>query len=240
MAIDSTARRDRIRAVGQPCSLPDGLRTFRAPSRDALALSCVGVTSRRAAPPAEVRIGDDDGRAALLVGGVVQSISPADVLEDGGYWAAMLPRFRPRRALILGLGGGTLAHLLRARWGTETIVGVDDNTEILEMARSAGWLPSDGLEVVITDAFAYVQVCHEQFDYIALDLFRGEHLPGRAFGKPFLRRLRSLLEPHGWLAINLFSDLRMFERVARISAFFEVREQQGVGGNVILHARRRG
>jgi hypothetical protein len=72
-----------------------------------------------------------------------------------------------------------------------------------------------------------------------VDLFRGEHLPGRAFGKPFLRRLRSLLEPHGRLAINLFSDMHVFVRVARISAFFEIRAQVGVGGNVIVHARRR-
>lgn len=199
----------------------------------------VDVTRRRASPPAEVRIGDDDGRAALLVGGVVQSISPADVLEEGGYWAAMLPDIRPRRALILGLGGGTLANLLGERWGTQCIIGVDDNKEILEAARSVGWLPGDGLEVVVADAFAYVQVCHERFDYIALDLFRGEHLPGRAFGKPFLRRLRTLLEPHGRLAINLFSDLRMFDRVARISALFDVRDQKGVGGNMVVHARRR-
>ena len=72
-----------------------------------------------AALPGEhvVRIGEDSGRAALLVDGVVQSISPADGLVDGGYWAAMVPDERTQRALILGLGGGTLTRLLQARWG---------------------------------------------------------------------------------------------------------------------------
>jgi spermidine synthase len=186
------------------------------------------------------RIGEDGGRAALLVDGVVQSISPEDGLVDGGYWAAMVPDDRPRRALILGLGGGTLARLLQARWGDPLIVGVDDDPIVLELAASAGWLPRQGLEVVVGDAFEYVQTCHERFDYIAVDLFRGERLAGRAFGKPFLRRTRSLLMPHGRLAINLFSDRRLVDRVARIATFFEIRQQVGVGGNVVVHARRRG
>jgi spermidine synthase len=186
----------------------------------------------------EVRIGEDGGRAALLVNGVVQSISPEDVVAEGGYWAAMLPDIRPRSALILGLGGGTLAQLLQSRWGAERIVGVDDDQEILGIARDIGWLPRQGLEIVVADAFAFVQTCHERFDYVAVDLFRGERLPGRAFGKPFLRRLRSILVPHGRLAVNLFSDMHVFLRVARISAFFDIREQIAIGGNMVIHARR--
>jgi spermidine synthase len=176
---------------------------------------------------------------ALLVNGVVQSISPEDGLATGGYWAAMLPPDRPRHALILGLGGGTLARLLEARWGEVHIVGVDDNPAIVALAAGAGWLPRRGLEVIVDDAFAYVQTCRQRFDYVAVDLYRGDHLTGRAFGKPFLRRLRSLLLPRGQLALNLFSDVRAFDRLARVAAFFEIRNQVGVGGNVVVHARRR-
>ena len=186
-----------------------------------------------------VRIGEDGGRAALLVDGVVQSISPQDGLSVGGYWAAMLPDERPRRVLILGLGGGTLASLLRARWGELRMVGVDDDPAILGVAREAGWLPTRGLDIVVCDAFEFVQTCHERFDYVAVDLFRGPHMPGRIFGKPFLRRVRSLLEPHGWLAVNLFRDRRQGDRVNRIALFFDVRGQIQVGGNVIVHARNR-
>jgi spermidine synthase len=186
-----------------------------------------------------VRIGEDSGRAALLVDGVVQSISPADGLIDGGYWAAMVPDERPHRALILGLGGGTLSRLLQVRWGDLRIVGVDDDASILDTANAVGWLPARGLEIVVADAFEYVRSCRETFDYVAVDLFRGERLAGRAFGKPFLRRVRSLLEPHGWLAVNMFRDQRAPDRVERIAAFFDIRERVGVGGNVVVHARRR-
>jgi spermidine synthase len=187
----------------------------------------------------DVRIGEDGGRAALLVNGIVQSISPEDGQTDGGYWAAMVPDDRPRRGLILGLGGGTLVRLLHARWGAFPIVGIDDDPTIVSMATEAGWLPRESLDVVIDDAFAYVQGCKERFDYIAVDLFRGEELAQRAFGKPFLRRLRVLLVPRGRIAINLFSDIRMFTRVSRIATFFEIREQRGVGGNLVIHAQRR-
>lgn len=187
-----------------------------------------------------MRIGEDGGRSALLVDGVVQSISPEDGLATGGYWAAMVPTDRPRRGLVLGLGGGTLVRLLYARWGTFTVVGVDDNPLIVKVARSAGWLPSSAdLEIVLADAFEFVQSCHERFDYVAVDLFRGEQLAARAFGKPFLRRLRSIMAPRGQLAINIFADIRMLHRIARIGDIFEIRERRQVGGNIVIHARRR-
>jgi spermidine synthase len=186
-----------------------------------------------------MRIGEDGGRAALLVNGVVQSISPDDGLADGGYWAAMVPNERPRQALVLGLGGGTLVALLHARWGTFPIVGVDHDQNILEAAQQVGWLPRDELDVVVADAFEFVQTCQTRFDYIAIDLYTGEQMVGRTCGKPFLRRVRSLLQPRGGLAINLFSDVRLPLRLARIGALFDIRDQVGVGGNVVVHARRR-
>ncbi len=171
--------------------------------------------------------------------GVVQSISPADGLSVGGYWAAMVPDERPRVALILGLGGGTISRLLQARWGELRIVGVDDDESILETANAVGWLPVPGLEIVVADAFEYVQSCAERFDYVAVDLFRGQRLARRAFGKPFLRNVRNLLQPRGRLAVNLLGDSRAPERIQRMAAFFEIRAQVGIGGNVVVHARRR-
>src|SRR6185312_4355927 len=118
-------------------------------------------------------------------------------------------------------------------------VGVDDDPTILALATEVGWLPSEALDIVVKDAFEFVRDCTDRFDYVAVDLFRGEELAGRAFAKPFLRRLRTLLLPRGQLAVNLFTDIRMFTRVARIATFFEIREQRGVGGNLVVHARRK-
>jgi spermidine synthase len=169
---------------------------------------------------------------------VVQSISLEDGLTSGGYWAAMLPTHPPRRALLLGLGGGTLARLLVARFGREVqIVGVDDDVAVLETARAAGWLAVPDLELVVADAFAYVKACEQRFDYIALDLFRGERPVTRIFGQPFLKRLRTLLDPPGQLIVNLFSDRLAAQRIERLGKLFEIRELRSVGGNTVVHAR---
>lgn len=190
--------------------------------------------------PVEVRIGEDQGRQALLVDGIVQSIAPDDGIHVGGYWAAMVPsEVRPRRALILGLGGGTIAQLMRARWGDVEMLGVDDDPRVIATACSIGWLPVEGLEIEIGDAFSFVQACHRTFDYVAIDLFRGERLARRAFGQPFLKGVRALLEPRGWLAANMFEDARSASRAARVGALFAVQRREVVGGNVVLHARRR-
>ncbi|GAC1330368.1 MAG: hypothetical protein NVSMB2_29000 [Chloroflexota bacterium] len=187
-----------------------------------------------------VRIGEDLGRKALLVDGIVQSISPEDGVQVGGYWAAMVPReVRPKRALILGLGGGTLAQLLRARWGDVEMVGVDDDPAVIATASSIGWLPLGGLDIEIGDAFAFVQSCRRRFDYVAIDLFRGERLARRAFGQPFLKGVRELLDSRGWVVVNMFDDAQATDRIERIATLFAVQRREIVGGNIVLHARRR-
>ena len=39
--------------------------------------------------------------------------------------------------------------------------------------------------------------------------------------------------------INMFTDLRMLTRISSIATFFEIRERRYVGGNLVVHARRR-
>lgn len=190
--------------------------------------------------PSRVRLGEDAGRAALLVDGVVQSIAPADGATRGGYWAAMLPAFCPRRTLILGLGGGTLANLLHQRWGAGVpIVGVDASPAVLALATEAGWLQLPGLNLVQQDAFVYVQSCTDRFDYAALDLYDGRQFVGRALTQPFLRRLARLLTPPGLLVINLFDDNLTATRLARLARIFAIDREQRVGDNVVVHAHAR-
>src|SRR5579884_2473339 len=77
----------------------------------------------------------DDGARTLEVGGVTQSVA---VPEQGeapvGYWRLMLPGECPRRALLLGLGGGTIAHLLARRCPEVEMVGVDADETVLALA----------------------------------------------------------------------------------------------------------
>jgi spermidine synthase len=185
---------------------------------------------------AEVRLGEDAGRPVLLVDGTVQS-----VLEDdpSGYWSLMVPDVRPRRALLLGLGGGTVARLLHDRFGDVPIVGVDEDGDVVAFAREIlRDLP--GLEIVQGDAFEYVAETAtrgDHFDYIAIDLYRGDSMPHGIVGKPFLRGLRTLLEPRGLAVFNLFYERRVEDRIRRIGRILTVGERRRAGKNLVLWCR---
>src|SRR3954470_16900915 len=98
----------------------------------------------------DVRLGEDDGRPVLLVDGTVQSVLADD---PSGYWSLMVPDVRPSRALLLGLGGGTIARLLADRFGALPIVGVDEDADVIGFAQELLRDLSD-LDIVQADGFA--------------------------------------------------------------------------------------
>lgn len=181
------------------------------------------------------RLGEDRGRPALLVDGVVQSVAPA--AAAGGYWAAMLPQQAPVQALVLGFGGGTIAHLLASRFSPRVIIGVDSDRAILALARVAfGQLP-ESVTLVQADARTFVYGCHGWCDYVAVDLFCGARVPPGVFARPFLRAVRASLTTRGEAAFNLFADQQTERRLSRLQAGFRRVEVERVGQNVIARCR---
>jgi spermidine synthase len=186
-----------------------------------------------------VRMAEDEGQRALLVDGVVQSVAVEGPALGPGYWPAMLPDVRPRRALLLGLGGGTIAHLLVRRFGPLSLVGVEADAEVLALARAAFDLALPSLVVVEADALAYVASCGERFDYICVDLYRGAEIERGALARPFLRRLKTLLLPGGVAVFNLFQDRRTARRVHRLQQVFPWASAEAVGKNVVVRCPAR-
>lgn len=184
----------------------------------------------------------DDGRLALEVANFTQSVTlPADANAPlRGYWPLMLPDACPRRVLLLGLGGGTLAALLARRCPGVTMVGVEHSAEVLEVARSRFGLDTlDSLEVVQADAFAWIEdhlaTDPASYDLICLDLFEGGRLAPGTLARPFLRQLAMLLAPNGTLAVNLMRTARLPEQVHRLESVFTLVRQERLWGNVVLH-----
>jgi spermidine synthase len=183
-----------------------------------------------------------DGRLALEVGNVTQSVTlPEDEADDvQGYWPLMLPERCPRRALMLGLGGGTLAALLARRCPGVAIVGVERDTEVLVAARREFGLDElVGLEVVEADAFDWVEEHASSepasFDLICLDLFEGGRLAPGTLARPFLRQVAMLLQGDGVLTVNLMRTARLPEQVHRLESVFTIERQLRLWGNAVLH-----
>lgn len=180
------------------------------------------------------------GERRLIVDGSVQSVAVESGQLPRGYWPAMLPEQRPSRALILGLGGGTLVHLLRDRFGEIPITGVDDDPEVLRLAREHFDVEPYVLEIVNADALTYLRQCRARFDYICIDLYRGETLAPVASTRTFQRCLLSALEPGGVAVWNLHRD-RRGARLRRRAARSLLLERRVIAGlNLVLHLRRRG
>jgi SAM-dependent methyltransferase len=195
----------------------------------------------------------EDWGVALEVGGVTQSVSVPDDGADaappedprpgprGGYWGLLLPLDCPRRALLLGLGGGTVARLLARRCPGVRIVGVERDAEVLAVARADFALDEiPGLEVAQADAFAWAEQ-HAgsepgSFDYICLDLFQGGRLALGALATPFLRQLAALLAPGGVLTVNLMVTQRTPDQIHRLERDFTIQRQSRLRGNLVLHA----
>lgn len=189
---------------------------------------------------------------ALEVGGVVQSVSvpddlPTDATEEprpgpgGGYWGLMLPRGCPRRALLLGLGAGTVARLLARRCPNVALVGVERDAEVIAVARGEFGLDElDRLTIVEADAFAWVakQAGADPggFDLICLDLFEAGRLAPGTLATPFLRQLALLLAPGGTLTVNLMVTARTPDQLHRLRRVFEPRRELRLRGNLVVHA----
>jgi spermidine synthase len=186
-----------------------------------------------------VWIGEDEGQTALLVDGVVQSVLVDDGPLGPGYWPLMLPEVRPDRALILGLGGGTIVHLLARRFGPVPVTGVERDPRVIRLARSAFGLDLPHLEIVEADAFQFVEDAPGPYSYIAVDLFAADAIPRQVFGRPFLKRIRGLLTSGGLAAINFFRDRRTDYHIRRIEQAFPRVEVVDSRKNVIARCRAR-
>ena len=179
---------------------------------------------------------DDEGRRALVVDGVIISVAADEGEAPSGYWAAMLPQGSPRSALLLGLGGGTLAHFLNRRYPDIQMVGVDADGEVIRFAQEHFDLDLPNLEIVVGDAFEYVDRCRREFDFVAVDLFAGYDFQRSVLSKPFLRRIRTLAG-RGEIVFNLFKDRRTTQHLERIGRVLRVQRLDEVGKNVVVHCR---
>lgn len=185
-----------------------------------------------------LEVAERDGQLALVVDGVVQSVAVVGLDIGRGYWPAMLPDEPPRSALILGLGGGTIAHLIHLRFGSVPIVGVDDDPLVLATGRDAFGLASlPNLRVEVTDAYAFAATCRDRFDLVVVDLFRGGQVPRGVTATLFLRDVRRLLTPGGLATFNLVRDGRAASRIHRLAKVFLLEKQVLTGFNVVVHCR---
>jgi spermidine synthase len=123
----------------------------------------------------------------LRVDGTLASLHRPDRGVTGVVWwtlaapLVLLPRRRRRRVLLLGLGGGSVARAVRALDPEAEIIGVENNADVLRLAREHLELDRLNLELVVGDALEFLRREGRPCDLIVEDLFVG---PSRSVRKP--------------------------------------------------------
>ena len=160
-------------------------------------------------------------RRELRVDGTLASSWTPGEIATRSVWDALaasvlaLPPARRRSVLLLGLGAGSAARIVRALAPDARIVGVEFDPDVVAAARR--WFELDALrvEVVIGDAREVVArrevaaSLRDRFDAVLEDVFIGREATLRkpdGFPLPLLDHALRLLAPGGVVASNTIDE----------------------------------
>jgi spermidine synthase len=113
----------------------------------------------------------------------------------------------PKRGLILGHGGGSIAKWLARYWPELTLDIVEVDPSVVQAAeRYFSYIPPAQHHVYVKDARLFLRTTSEQYDVIWVDAFARHLVPFHLTTKEFFAEVRAHLKPGGILAANLASS----------------------------------
>jgi spermidine synthase len=177
-----------------------------------------------------VRVVVQGGKRTLRIDGSYASTWQPGSETTGSVWDGIaagllaLPAERRRSVLLLGLGGGSAARVVRAVAPRARIVGVEIDAEVVAAARRWFDLDALGVEVVVDDAARYLARTRRRFDAVLEDVFVGDTRRLRkppGFPLPALDHVRRALRPEGVVVCNTLDETKavraaLTERFARL------------------------
>lgn len=124
--------------------------------------------------------------------------------------AALLFGEPPRRALLVGLGGGSLAKFLLHHFPRCRIEVVELRHAVVSAARDHFQLPeSDNLEIILGDGGEYLdQADAESYDLVLIDAYDETGMDPNLGEHDALRAARRILRSDGVLSINAWKAER--------------------------------
>lgn len=140
----------------------------------------------------------------------------ADGLTQSGgvvetFWRQTIKKLKnskiPRiqNVLILGLGGGTVAKLIRKYWKDARITGVDIDPSIVELGEKYLGLNRNEIKIEIEDALEIdkrLKVKGKKYDLIIVDLYNGDQFPEKFATENYIHLVRLILSRSGIAVFN--------------------------------------
>ncbi|MBI4734451.1 MAG: fused MFS/spermidine synthase [candidate division NC10 bacterium] len=115
----------------------------------------------------------------------------------------------PKRALILGLGGGSFPKRLYRDFPQIVVDAVDIDPEVLAIARRYFQVPEDPrMRLHPKDGRRFVRETDAKYDLIFLDAYNSDTIPFHLTTREFYRELEARLAPGGIVVSNIIGSLR--------------------------------
>ncbi|MDH3589169.1 MAG: fused MFS/spermidine synthase [Gammaproteobacteria bacterium] len=152
----------------------------------------------------------------------------------------------PKRVLLLGLGGGTIAGIFAQLFPDISIDAVEIDPAVVRVARDYfGFTDREGTRVYVRDGRVFTRRAtrnDERYDYIIIDAFNGDYIPEHMMTREFLQECQELLTDDGVLVANTFSSSRLYnsESATYASVFGEFLNLRRRHGNRIVVAGKNG
>lgn len=167
--------------------------------------------------------------------------NPLALLSD--YTQAMLLALAwqptPRRALLLGLGGGRLQMVLHHYLEHLELYTVELDPLVVEVAqRFFAWEPDKRQHLTVKDGRDYLRGFPPEapYDVILLDAFQVSGIPVHLCTREFFAECRENLTPEGIVVTNLHISTAIYDSIRKTfaAAFHSTTAFRLLGGNVVV------
>lgn len=146
----------------------------------------------------------------LLINGICQTIivNNREVVSTWKYVhsiSRLASTKRNKTALLLGMGGGSIASELNKLNIKADLVDIDQR--MFEISKNYFYYNDSISKFYVDDARHYVNTCKKKYDLIILDVASGENQPSNLFTKEGFQQIFSCLTEDGIVILN-FQELR--------------------------------
>lgn len=123
----------------------------------------------------------------------------------------LLFRSRPRRLLLIGLGGGSLVKFCHYRLPSTHLTVLENNPDVIAL-RDAFLMPPDGpnLKVQEADGAAYLAQIEKGIDVLLVDAFDSNGFAPSLANREFFEQVHARLSGSGMLVVNLAGDSQTY------------------------------
>ena len=152
----------------------------------------------------DLQLGLKKGRYCLSTPNAIYSFGDLYNNFSKSFQIIKITEEEVKDVLVLGFGLGSIPYMLEKVFHKKcTFVGVEADEMIALWAKQYVVDELDSaVQMNITNAIIFVELCNQKFDLIAMDIFIDDKIPSEFEGISFLENLKSLLNEDGILMYN--------------------------------------